>query len=56
MEEVVSIDDCKDEFEYYTKLFTLKNKVIKFEVFTYVYINGVLQVGNNFILNEFDQV
>jgi len=49
-------DELKDEFDYYTKFKPLKNRVVKYECIITTYINGVIQLDNNYNMTEDDQI
>ncbi len=46
----------KDEIDYFTKVKPFKNKVYKYELYLYPYINGVLQKGNFFNFSKGDNI
>jgi len=49
-------EEIKDEFDYFTKHTSFKNKVLKFEFHMQVYINGILQKGTGHELTKGDQI
>jgi hypothetical protein len=46
----------KDEMDYYTKFNKFNNKVFKYELFVYPFINGVQQKMSNFQFQKHDQI